>query len=79
LFRNRIESRGILLCGGGISSSFSPFASFLWKNTPIVEGRMFDCKFSFKKNDFKCRVNSLYDVYCRETILYSDQFWHSAS
>lgn len=29
LFRNRIESRGILLCGGGISSSFSPFASFL--------------------------------------------------
>ncbi|KAK9912271.1 hypothetical protein M0R45_036141 [Rubus argutus] len=29
LFRNRIESRGILLCGGGISSLFSPFASFL--------------------------------------------------
>lgn len=29
LFGNRIESRGILLCGGGISSSFSPFASFL--------------------------------------------------
>ncbi|XP_040368845.1 uncharacterized protein LOC112181834 isoform X2 [Rosa chinensis] len=28
LFGNRIESRGILLCGGGISSSFSPFASF---------------------------------------------------
>ncbi|XP_004308180.1 PREDICTED: uncharacterized protein LOC101298171 isoform X2 [Fragaria vesca subsp. vesca] len=28
LFGNRIESRGILLCGGGISSSFSPFSSF---------------------------------------------------
>ncbi|XP_061999709.1 uncharacterized protein LOC133717090 [Rosa rugosa] len=28
LFGNRIESRGILLCGSGISSSFSPFASF---------------------------------------------------
>ncbi|XP_050384937.1 uncharacterized protein LOC126801583 isoform X2 [Argentina anserina] len=28
LFGNRIESHGITLCGGGTSSSFSPFASF---------------------------------------------------
>lgn len=29
LFRNRIQTGGILLCGTGISNPFSPFASFV--------------------------------------------------
>ncbi len=30
ILKNRIESGSLLVCGGGITISFSPFASFIW-------------------------------------------------